>query len=241
MHLKINKKNFTKNILQSIGNISEKACLSFSSEGLESVVSNSENNIILYLQAPQYKSEHVEANIGDVKRLIRALDCIEQEDIILQVEPGFILYETDHFKFKYHTLQPGILQRHTIDTNKIKNLKAHTSFSISNQAFNKILTGTSFASDTNKIYFYTRDKQVYANLTDYTTPYADLIGFNVSEGFSGESLKVEIPLNIDSLKLINYQSTCTMRVDINTELNIVIFNVTSEFHTTKYILSALVK
>lgn len=241
IELAINKYFFTKNLLSPLSMLSDKATLMFSKNGIESVIGNPENNIILYLKSEKYITESAEINIGDIKKLVRALNCIDQDEVLLKIHPGYIHYETDHFKFKYHTLQPGVIQKHTIDTEKVKNLKIDTVFDISQENFNKILTGTSFASETSKIYFYTRDNRVHANLTDYTNPYADLIGFNVSDSFSGDSLKKEIPINIESLKLINYPNNCSLTVKVNISLNILIFQITGESHTAQYIVSALVK
>lgn len=114
---------------------------------------------------------------------------LSRNELEFDFTPGYITYDTEDIKFKYHLLQPGIIQKHTIDVNKINNIKFNTTFTLNSSSIQKILRGTSFATETNKLYFYTKDTSVHASLTDYTLTQSDHIGFKVSESFQGDSLK----------------------------------------------------
>jgi hypothetical protein len=241
MKFTISKNSFIKDILSPIANLNDRAIISFSELGGVSIVNNTENNVILYLKINIPSKEKIELNIGDVKKLSRALDCVEQDELNFDLSPGMIKYETDEITFKYHLLQSGLIQKHTIDINKINSLEFDTSFNITKDIFSKIIRGTSFATDTNKLYFYTKDKQVYANLTDYTMSQCDLIGFKVSDSFSGVDLKTELPLSIETFKLLQTNKSDTIQVNVNTKLKIIVFNINTELSNLKYIVSGLVK
>lgn len=241
MKYEINKTEFIKDVLSPISCLNDRAVISLSEVGATSIINNTENNIILYLTVNIPSTEKIELNIGDIKKLSRALDCVDQEQLIFDFSPGMIKYETDDIAFKYHLLQPGLIQKHTIDINKIKALDFDTCFEITGEVFGKIVRATSFATDTNKIYFYTRDNQVYANLTDYTMSQSDLIGFKVSEGFSGMELKTELPLSIETFKLLQINKSKNIKVSINTKLKILVFDISNKISDLKYIVSGLVK
>lgn len=241
MKVKLNKNQFIKGVLSPISVLVDRAVLSITHEGTTCIANNPENNIILFIKANVCNEDPIELNIGDIKKLIRATDCVEQEQVEFDFNPGYITYETDQVMFKYHLLQPGIIQKHTIDINKINALSFNTSFDLTSANISKILRGTGFATDTNKLYFYTRDKQVYASLTDYTMSHADLIGYKVSEGFSGEELKTELPINIETFKMLQLGGSDTVRVNINTTLKVILFTVKNDLCELKYIVSGLVK
>lgn len=241
MKLKIHKASFIQDILSPIGVLAERAVISITPAGVLSIVNNTENNVILYLTSSIISSENIDLNIGDIKKLIRALDCVEQDELEFDFTPGYITYDTEDIKFKYHLLQPGIIQKHTIDVNKINNIKFNTTFTLNSSSIQKILRGTSFATETNKLYFYTKDTSVHASLTDYTLTQSDHIGFKVSESFQGDSLKTELPLNIDTFKMLHMAKNEEVTVNINTDLKILIFRIKTDLCELKYIVSGLVK
>ncbi len=241
MKFKLKKSTFIQNILSPISTLVERAVVSISPEGITSIVNNTENNIILYISSPIVSSENIDLNIGDIKKLMRALDCVDQDEVEFNLSPGYISYETDDVIFKYHLLQSGIIQRHTIDINKINNLTFNTSFTLNSNSVQKILRATSFATETNKLYFYTKDNAVYVNLTDYTIPQSDNIGFKVSDGFQGDSLKTELPININTFKLLHLGKSEEVIVSIHTDLKILLFQINTNMCKLKYIISGLVK
>jgi hypothetical protein len=241
MKFKLKKSTFIQNILSPISTLVERAVVSISPEGITSIVNNTENNIILYISSPIVSSENIDLNIGDIKKLMRALDCVDQDEVEFNLSPGYISYETDDVIFKYHLLQSGIIQRHTIDINKINNLTFNTSFTLNSNSVQKILRATSFATETNKLYFYTKDNAVYVNLTDYTIPQSDNIGFKVSDVFQGDSLKTELPININTFKLLHLGKSEEVVVSIHTDLKILLFQIDTNMCKLKYIISGLVK
>lgn len=241
MKFSINKQAFIRDILSPISALNDKCVLTINQQGAVSIANNTENNMLLYLKADLLGEPEIELNIGDIKKLIRALDCIDQEVIEFTFSPGLICYETDYIKFKYHLLQPGLIQKHTIDIRKINSLMFDTEFQLTGEEVSKIIKGTSFATETNKLYFYTKDKQVHVSLTDYTMTQADLIGFRVSEGFSGKELKTELPINIETFKLLQINKSNSVRVQVNTALKIIVFHIKTQLSELKYIVSGLVK
>lgn len=241
MKLKTTKQLFIREILTPISLINDRAVISVDEQGISCIASNAENNIILYLTSNLKSDSKIELNIGDIKKLTRALDCIEQEDIEINLTPQFISYDAEAMTFKYHLLQSGLIQRHTISTEKINSLNFDTEFSLSREALNKISKGTSFAADTNKLYFFTKDSKVYVSLTDQTIAQSDSIGFKISDAFSGSDLKTQLPVSIECFKLLQGYRDANIQVKINTGLKILIFEASTEISKAKYIISGLVK
>lgn len=241
MKFKTNKTSFIKDILIPISLINDRAVISVDATDTTCIVSNSENNIILYLKSKITSDTPIELNIGDIKKLLRALDCIEQDEIEINLTSQFISYETDAVTFKYHLLQPGLIQRHTISIEKINKLSFDTEFILNKEGLSRIAKGTSFAIDTNKLYFYTKDRNVYANLADYTVSQSDSIGFKITDGFTGNELKTQLPISVECFKLFQGYKDPTIHVKVNSQLKILVFEITTLLSSAKYIISGLVK
>ena len=95
--------------------------------------------------------------------------------------------------------------------------------------------GSTFASETNKIYFYTDGESLMAELTDRARHNTD--NFTLSLGKA--SFKLEpIALNLDNLRLLSLLND-DIRVKINTEYGVIVFDIEDNNIKLRYIISAL--
>ena len=103
------------------------------------------------------------------------------------------------------------------------------------------MAGYAFASDTTKIYFYSKDDGVYAEINDKTLSNVDNITLKVSNTFSGVEITEAVPINTEVFKNL---ATCRtdVKIKINNEYKVFVFqNKDDNDVELKYIVSALVK
>ena len=90
-------------------------------------------------------------------------------------------------------------------------------------------------SETNKVYFYTENGQLMAELTDRSRHNTD--NFTISLGSVDFDLE-PIPVNLDNIRLLSSIDD-KFNVQINTEFGVVIFDIQNDDIKLKYIISAL--
>jgi hypothetical protein len=180
-------------------------------------------------------------NVGDVKRLIRVLECLDDEQVTLSLEDNALKYKSKSVKFKYHLLEDVVMQHSGIKPEKINSFKFNTEFEIPNRRIQEVLKGSSFAVDINKIYLYTQDTLVMVDIADLATPLTDSIGFEFAEAFAGTPILTPIPLHLDSIRLLAGVKFNSVKVKVNTELSVVLFELTTPNTVLKYIISSRVR
>jgi len=225
--------------LDAISKINESAIVNVQegSPGLLScLVSSADNTLILLAELDSVSTNFSGTNnIPDVKKLIRVVDTINSKDINITVNSNNYEYKGNHIKFKYHLYEDGLLSKPTINIEKIKSFKYDISFSITKDILQAIIKGSTFATETNKIYLYTEDGNLKAELTDRARHNTDALCLDLG--------KVEfnlspIPLNLDNIKLL---STIGQKIDIgiNTEYGVCIFDIQTNTIKLKYIITSL--
>ena len=109
------------------------------------------------------------------------------------------------------------------------------SFNINKDTIQQVFKGSTFASETNKLYFYTDNGNIMAELTDKARHNTDK--FSISLGEADFNLK-PIPVNFDNIRLLSIINN-DMTVNINTEYGVIIFDIEQNNIKLKYIISAL--
>ena len=92
----------------------------------------------------------------------------------------------------------------------IKSFKIYVTFNINKDTIQQVFKGSTFASETNKLYFYTDNGNIMAELTDKARHNTDK--FSISLGKADFNLK-PIPVNFDNIRLLSIINN-----DINVEL-----------------------
>jgi hypothetical protein len=238
-----NKDNLIKKFLEPITKITDKCVVNVNKDFIYSLTSNDDATIILY---SVYKtvtdikdSKLISLNVPDIKRLTRAFGCITENDLNLELNANNIEYSSDTLKFKYHLLDDGIIQKNVVSVDKIKALTFDCEFILSQDKLLDIVKGSSFAVDTNKLYFHTKDKNVYAELTDKNTQNTDSISYNVTNSYTGSEIKEAMPIKVDIFRsLLGLKED--IKIKINTKIKVLMFEIQQSDYVMKYIVSALV-
>ena len=230
-----NKAEFLK-LLDAISKINDSGViLDLQEDKITSLVSSIDSTLIL---CSEYKTKldfNSSLNVPDVKKLRNVLDTIEDTDISLDINSNNLEYKGDSIKFKYHLFEEGFITRPNINLEKINSFKFDVEFKLNKNTLQRLFKGSTFASETNKIYFYTEGNNLMAELTDRARHNTD--NFTLSLGKVNFSLE-PIAINLDNIRLLSLLND-NIRVKINTEYGVVVFDIEDKDIKLKYIISAL--
>ena len=230
-----NKAEFLK-LLDAISKINDSGViLDLQEDKITSLVSSIDNTLIL---CSEYKTEigfNSSLNVPDVKKLRNVLDTIEDTDISLDINSNNLEYRGDSVKFKYHLFEEGFITNPNINLEKINSFKFDVEFKLNKNTLQRLFKGSTFASETNKIYFYTEGNNLMAELTDRARHNTD--NFTLSLGKVDIELK-PVPVNLDNIRLLSIINE-EFNVKVNTEYGVVVFDIEDKDIKLKYIISAL--
>jgi len=233
--LKIPKKGEFLTFLDTVSKISDSGIFNVEEDKLTSLVSSIDNTLILYSEYTTPSSFEDTLNVPDIKKLSRVLDTLESDDINLKINSNNIEYTGDDVKFKYHLFEEGFLTNPNINLEKINKFKFDVEFNLDKLTLQQIFKGSTFTSETNKIYFYTKHGKLVAELTDRARHNTD--NFSLCLGDTDFALD-PIPVNFDNIRFLSIIDN-EFAVKINTEFGVVVFEIEANNIKLKYIISAL--
>jgi hypothetical protein len=243
MQITINNQQFKRGFLEQICKISDSAVIKIESGYINCICSSPDNSIILYSRL-KIKTEEiispVTLNVGDIKKLIRAFDCVDSEDLTFTVKNNNINYSDTNVQFKYHLLEDGIITQPKINVQKLEELDFNCSFTLTDKALTELLKGSTFSSDSNKVYLSSVGKSLKGNLTDKTKFNIDNFELNISNDFEGQELK-DLCLNFEVFRTLSASKFNTLKCKISSKLGVILFLFENSNIVSKYIVSALTK
>ena len=243
----INKEYLLK-FLKPVSRLAESCVLKTDIDGIYTICSSSDTSVFLYARVkfPLPEDIKLKLNLINISKLITGLQSLEDGEFTLENQGNNIKCsstndENDTTYFVYHLVDDSIVKEPTISIKRISELNFDTKFSITTSKIKQLMSGYSFASDISKIYFYTKDGKVFAEINDKTLQNVDNISFKVSDSFDGDPITEPIVISIEIFK-----NLASCRTDINVKINnqhkVFIFsNKDDDDGDLKYIISALVK
>jgi hypothetical protein len=188
----------------------------------------------------------VKINIIDIKRFLCGLDCLDSNEIELQLNENYIKCSSknseDNTFFKYHLVDDSVMSKSTFSVKKIAQLTFDTEFKIPINCQKKIMSAYSFSSDCSKLYLKEKDGSIFAEINDFTQHNRDSVEIKIADSFIGDCINHPIPINIEIFKTLSYGKDSNINVKINKEFNVLVFNIKEDdFVDIKYITPALVK
>jgi hypothetical protein len=243
--LPLKKESFIEGFLSPLSKIADNVVLSPCESGLYSIcTSQIGGSVILYSEynTEDFKDLKTNINIPDVKKFIRLISCIKGDNLTLKINDNHLLYEDDDIRFKYFLLEDGVMPRVSISLQKIKKLTFNTTFNLNNIKFSELLKGSAIATDSDKVYFFTKNGKLFAELNDYERQNINNICYLLTDEFEGTELLTPIPLSLESLRLFAGLKTTHYTVKVNTQLKIISFEYQgSENIKIQFLISGLVK
>lgn len=240
--LKLQKGKFIEEFLDPVSKVTDVAAFIANTEGITAICSN-DQNIILFAKYEETKLDDVsKLNIHDIKRFVRLLECIDSEDIDLEITSNTFSYKTPKLKFKYHLAEDAMVPITKISLTKIAALNFDCKFHIERSKVQEVLKCSSVVSQSNKLYFTVSQAEgVVAELTDLQQAQSDSVAVNICKEFEGKEVHTALPINLDVFRLMAGIKFDKVLVKINTELKVLMFELQVGTTTLKYIISSLVK
>jgi hypothetical protein len=242
-------KSSLEKLLKPVNRLTESCVLRNNTDSLYTLCSSSDNSVILFAKTSLPVSiPNTKFNIINIKKLLTGLDCLgnDGEFKIIHNDNNIICKsinsasgENNHFK--YHLMDDGVIKESSVNVEKIAALSPDTVFEIPLTKIKQIMSAYFFVNDVNKIYFYTKDDKVFAEIDDKTLQNVDNVSLLVSNEFTGQALLSPMSVKIEVFKLLASSKT-SIKVKINNEFKVFIFETQEDDNTQlKYIISALVK
>lgn len=234
-----NRKQFIDNLLDPISNLNTTGTVKIEKEAISSLTSSSDSTLILYARIVTETDAVMNLNLPDIKKLIRVMDCIHDDQVEFTVANNNIQYISSDFKFKYHLLEDNIIKAPAINVEKLGKLTFDKVFQIPTGNLNKLFKGASFATETTKMYLYCEDGTFMGELGDKARHNSD--NFVVKLCDAAEMFTEVLPINFETFRLINFNKFEDISISINTKLSIVQVKLVKDNVTLIYIISALIK
>jgi hypothetical protein len=243
-------KTSLEKLLKPVNRLTESCVIRVEGSKLFTICTSVDNSVILYASCKlPIDIQETKLNIINIKKLLNGLHFLGDDgQFILKLFTNNIkcvskneeTFENNHFI--YHLVDDGIIKESPVKVENIANLKFDTEFEISLSKLKQIMSAYTFVSDITKIYFYSNDGKIYADIDDKTLKNVDKVSMIVSDSYTGKpldsiSLKIEVFKNLISSKL-------PVKVKIvNTDtLKVFVFNAIEEDNIDlTYVVSALAK
>jgi WD40 repeat protein len=242
-------KTSLEKFLRPVNRITESCVLRSDKNSIYTLCCSNDNSIILYANASiPIELQNVKLNIINIKKLLTGLDCLGDDgEFKLIYKQNHLLCKSSNSEsgenthFKYHLCDDNIIKESAINISKIADLNFDTTFEIPIQKLKQIMSAYSYTDDVNKIYFYSKDKKIYAEINDYTQQNTDNVSLLVSSEYNGIDITDPISIKIEIFKLLS-TSKMPIKVKINNDFKVFVFETQEDQYTQlKYIISALVK
>ena len=242
-------KTSLEKLLKPVNRLTESCVLKSSDDSIYTVCSSNDNSVILYAKTKLPNTiDSTRLNLINIKKLLTGLECLGDDGnfSISYNENNIVCKSTnnengENTHFKYHLVDDNIIKESTVNVQNIAKLKFDTIFEISTQKLRQIMSAYSFVNDVNKIYFYTKDNMVYAEINDKTLQNIDNVSLLASSTYQGEEIEIPLSVKIEVFKILASNKN-SIKVKINNEFKVFVFQTQEDDNTElKYIISALVK
>lgn len=242
MEIEINNNQFKKLFLEQINKVSDKVVLTLENSVLNCIACTPDNSIILSCDFPVKTDPtfNTVINVGDVKKLTKAFDCIEKDIVSFKLSNNNITYSDTDVQFKYHLLEDGIVLKPKINVKKLQDLDFDFEFNITDKVFYDLIKASTFSSDSNKIYISTDKDRVIGSLTDKTRFNIDSFTINVADEYKGISLD-SLCLNFEVFRILSTLKINSINCKVCSKLGVVLFSFENNIINMKFIVSALTK
>jgi predicted transcriptional regulator len=243
MILKIlNKTNFLQKFLLPISRINDLCTLTVTEDSIFNLNRTPDNNFSLYATSSDVEvleyTQNKNLSFSDIKKFIKAFDCIQEDVIELQLNDNTVEYKSSGTKFKFHLINDNIVRAPNFNIDKINSFEYNLHFKLNNSVITTLLKSSTFLSDSNKIYISTDNGRVIGEMTDKTRSNIDSYSTILCEAFGGDEMTKSLAFNFDLFRNISSVKSSDMDVRLNTNKGVIAFDIVDDNYKLKYISTA---
>lgn len=246
MKLKISKESFIKRFLVPASRIGNECVINAATDFVQTVLQDQDKGIFFYSKIASVTgidaNVTAKLNIKDIRKLIRVLECIEDNEVELEIDDNFSMlkYKSPGMSFKMHLVTDSVIAKITTSLDKLNKITWNTEFTLTQSKLMELLKGSTFATESNKLYIYTKDKNIYGELNDKNTANIDSIVYSISDTYTGDELTNPIPVDMEFFRIISTIKD-DVKIKINSVIKVLLFETINNECTTKYFVQAFVK
>jgi hypothetical protein len=243
-YLKIkNKRDFVSNFLGPVSNLNDMCIINIEKDNVNCVIAAADSTIVCKASIEienDLELDSVKLNVPDIKKLVRVLDIIPSETIELKINENSISYNKDGYRFKYHLLDDGIIKQPNISVDKVNNLDFDSTFIIKESNLNTIFKGSSFTTETSKLYLYSEEDKIVGELGDRNRHNTDNFVCVVSDAVEGSAITKPLALNFESFRLVSFSGSREAKFRVNQEMGVITCDLKKGNTALIYVISALI-
>jgi hypothetical protein len=235
-----NREQLLNEYLIPLSKISDNAVFKVEPGKIVTTIATSDNTII---SNACYNDDKINVtktlNIPDLKKLVRVLACIGDTELKFNIANNYIGYNSNDTRFKIHLYDDGIISLPRLNFEKLNTIKFDGKFTLKSVAIANLIKGSTITTDSNKIYISTTSNTVRGDLTDMNRSNVDSYGMMLADDYTGTAIATPIPLNFEVFRIISSMRFKTLDVQLNSSMNILVFDVTFNSSNMKFVVSAL--
>lgn len=248
MKITVDIDKFIGKFLVPIGRVAENCVVVAEPNCLYALVNDSAGSVILYNKIGAVceigDKPQVNINIKDVKKFIKVFECIDSDgELVLELDDkaSVLKYRSKTMNFKIHLMTDNIIKASVINIKKFQELAYDFDFILTSEDASKIIKGSVFTSEVDRVYIYCKDGSVHADLTLQSSQDVDSMSFLIADKYNGESIPAPIPVNLETLRLIASTRFTAAKVRVNTRMKYLLFDIQNDESELKYLVSAFTK
>ncbi len=237
-----NKKDLVSNFLGPISNLNDMCVLKISNNNITCTIAAADSTVVCKadLACETNVENEVTLNIPDIKKLTRVLEIIPSNEIELKINENNISYNKDGYRFKYHILDDGIIKLPNINVNKVNSLEFDTTFKITEKNLTMLFKGSSFTTETSKLYLFEDGNKISGELGDKNRHNTDNFVCVLSDEYEGRSLAKALALNFDSFRLLSFSGCREVNFRVNQEMGVITCDFKKDDTSLIYVISSLI-
>lgn len=240
----LDRQSFLHKFLIPLSRVSDECRICMTRNELYSLVSNTDGSLVLQssCSANIEIDEPVYINIKDVQKLVRVIDCIREDFIELKLDDNasVLKYSSKGLSFKLHLVTDKVLRKAHLSAEKINGLQYDCGFELTGASLGEVIRSSVFAAESNKIYLYTKDTDIYADLTNKAEADYDSVTLCVASDYTGPAIE-PLPFSLDALRVISGNKPDIITVNINNRYKIISFKIQTNEGRLQYLVPSFSK
>lgn len=197
------KSSFIEHILDPISKVQDSFSLILENNQCKVICENP--NFKLRTKGPiSYEGEELKLHFADIKKFLRALKFLKDDKPVFEFDKEKLIYKNkDGTKFLYHLIDGMVAKKSSYNEEKVASLKYDVEFLLTESNIKQIISAAAISNiEEKKVYFYTENEKIFAEINDKSQSKVDSISFMVSNNFTGTNLS-PTSISFDLIRNLN--------------------------------------